>query len=407
MFLRKLLLVITIVVSCLGTNFSQTKISSSSSNQTTSTDTFDLDWLKEPTINKKTEKKEKIKITTESVTNTSLEKSTTTIKKSKKVKKINTNAPYTEKKSVLIKEKEPVISEKEIITNTEPIKTEKKHIISEKQFEHTVIKGDTLWDIADKYYNNPWLWKKIWNANRTIINNPDLIYPEQVFIIPQIEKKIIQQVKTEEIVTKSTEQKTFNNSQEEKKGIKEATISETEKTPVIMEAETKKQIISTEPKIQEKEKTEQTEETKSEQETVPETTEETLTEQETVIVEEKLAPVSSKELVEEKPNKFVIPVDFEFDGIITGFKEQKYLITQHDIVYLTITNNKLKQNSICGIYRKIGTVKDTKTGKVLGYRITKVGKLRLNSEVSNNLASSIIIRSYEIIRTGDLILAEK
>lgn len=46
---------------------------------------------------------------------------------------------------------------------------------------------DTLWDIAGKkeVYGDPLKWPLIYNANRDVIDNPDLIYPDQQLIIPQ------------------------------------------------------------------------------------------------------------------------------------------------------------------------------------------------------------------------------
>lgn len=40
---------------------------------------------------------------------------------------------------------------------------------------HVVAKGDTLSKISAKYYGDPMLYKKIFEANRDIIKNPDLI----------------------------------------------------------------------------------------------------------------------------------------------------------------------------------------------------------------------------------------
>ncbi|WP_215539275.1 LysM peptidoglycan-binding domain-containing protein [Borreliella bavariensis] len=48
-----------------------------------------------------------------------------------------------------------------------------------------VIKiGNTLWGISKKLYNDPYLWPKIWFANRQKIQNPDLIYSNWKIIIP-------------------------------------------------------------------------------------------------------------------------------------------------------------------------------------------------------------------------------
>ena len=47
---------------------------------------------------------------------------------------------------------------------------------------------DCLWRIADRYYKDPWQWKKIYNANRDKIKDPDLIYPGWVLKVPKLAK---------------------------------------------------------------------------------------------------------------------------------------------------------------------------------------------------------------------------
>ncbi len=49
---------------------------------------------------------------------------------------------------------------------------------------YTVVKGDTLWAIAKRFYGNGSLYTKISNANTDKIKNPNLIYPGQVLTIP-------------------------------------------------------------------------------------------------------------------------------------------------------------------------------------------------------------------------------
>jgi LysM repeat protein len=50
---------------------------------------------------------------------------------------------------------------------------------------YTVVKGDTLWAIAKKYYGSGSQYTRIYNANKDKISNPNKIYPGQVLTIPK------------------------------------------------------------------------------------------------------------------------------------------------------------------------------------------------------------------------------
>ena len=52
---------------------------------------------------------------------------------------------------------------------------------------YTVVRGDCLWIISGypQIYNEPTKWPRIYRANRDQIEDPDLIYPNQVFKIPR------------------------------------------------------------------------------------------------------------------------------------------------------------------------------------------------------------------------------
>lgn len=63
-----------------------------------------------------------------------------------------------------------------------PIEVEKEETIS-KEIIYSVVKGDSLWTIACKFYDDPFKWKLIYEANENI-NEPNLVYPCQKLIIP-------------------------------------------------------------------------------------------------------------------------------------------------------------------------------------------------------------------------------
>jgi nucleoid-associated protein YgaU len=52
---------------------------------------------------------------------------------------------------------------------------------------YTVVRGDCLWRISEQeqIYANPYMWTRLYRANRDQISDPDLIYVNQVLDIPR------------------------------------------------------------------------------------------------------------------------------------------------------------------------------------------------------------------------------
>lgn len=48
---------------------------------------------------------------------------------------------------------------------------------------HVIVRGDTLWDLADLTFGDPYLWPQIWNENRYILDS-HWIYPGDPIVLP-------------------------------------------------------------------------------------------------------------------------------------------------------------------------------------------------------------------------------
>lgn len=51
---------------------------------------------------------------------------------------------------------------------------------------HTVKGGDSLSKIAKQYYGDAMKYKQIFEANTSVLKNPDVIHPDQVLVIPNL-----------------------------------------------------------------------------------------------------------------------------------------------------------------------------------------------------------------------------
>lgn len=73
----------------------------------------------------------------------------------------------------------------EQLVTLEQISEENVREIPEEIF-YSIVKGDTLWEIATKYYDDGSQYTHIVDANIEVIKDADLIYPGQTIRIPEV-----------------------------------------------------------------------------------------------------------------------------------------------------------------------------------------------------------------------------
>jgi nucleoid DNA-binding protein len=58
---------------------------------------------------------------------------------------------------------------------------------AQKPLRYAIITGDSLWTLADRYYNAPYLWPNIYRVNRHAVRHPDILEVGQAIAVPPLE----------------------------------------------------------------------------------------------------------------------------------------------------------------------------------------------------------------------------
>jgi len=213
---------------------------------------------------------------------------------------------------------------------------------------HTVKPGDTLWDIAGFYYQNPFLWPYIWRANLTKVEDPHWIYPDQVFVIPP--------------------------SPEESLGM----IPAPETTPQVPPEITPEVVPET-------------------YTYVPQPSKKTA---EVISMVKPEDRIFSEDLIHRAG--FILTEELPFWGKITGTEPSGEVnISAYKTVYIDRSMD-VKKGDILTIYRPGKNINHPKTGSFLGKEIIVLGRAMVE-EVGQEGSRCKVIDSYDIIRKGDFV----
>lgn len=78
-----------------------------------------------------------------------------------------------------------IIADEQYTTAVPRAYIEQGELAADAPDTYTVVKGDTLWDISDRFLRKPWMWTEIWGYNPQIYN-PHLIYPGDVLALEYV-----------------------------------------------------------------------------------------------------------------------------------------------------------------------------------------------------------------------------
>lgn len=206
---------------------------------------------------------------------------------------------------------------------------------------HIVVKGDTLWDISEKYMNNPYFWPKLWQWN-DYITNPHFIYPgDKIMLIPP--KHLMRSAPLAEEPGKA------------EKVVETAQVE----TTTVAEEETKPEEPA--PKI---------------------------------IIERQKYNIRHL-----RSSGMISPVEMEASGEIVDAIDEKIMLGDGDKVYMAL-KNRVENGEILSVFKPTREILHPVTKKSLGHKIERLGHIKVLG-FSEGITSGEIIESFNVISRGD------
>jgi hypothetical protein len=216
--------------------------------------------------------------------------------------------------------------------------------------EYVIRRGDTLWALAARTYHQPFDWPRIWEVNKSVIENPHLIYPDQRVILPG-----------------------------------EAEVALPAAKPARVAAAPIPAAVEPEPEA----------EVEAEAEPEPEA---------------EAAPVraSAKKSASVLPSvdgrTFIVDEKWRGDGRIAGDLNKRIMISQNDIIYVDIgASDGVRPGARADVVRRGRRIRNPESGRQMGYSVRRVGVIEFTSEVGDDNSTAVVINSDEPMKVGDIV----
>jgi LysM repeat protein len=268
-------------------------------------------------------------------------------------------------------------------------------VVAPSGASHRVVKGDTLWDLAGSYLKNPYLWPKIVEANKGRIENPDLIFPDQDFIIPSVEAAENMAAAPVPETPAETPAETSAVSPEV---VPEAVAAVPEPESDVKAPDQAEDMDAAPAPA--KKKVESVEEMA---EAAPELgADETSDEREAKRKNKQAVPGAG--FMGGMADSFVADENWEYDGYVLRDRDQRMMISQGDVVFLNIgAASGVKPKMSAHVYRVGKRVQDPFLKKKTGRMVKRVGTVIVTGQITEEGCTAVVTNSLEPIRVGDIV----